>query len=324
MLTGEGSDEHFAGYTWFPVEFLRYPDKGMPDDLLTRDEKLRESLQASALGEMKAIWRAQGATEFGSKGQDGSSEVETYANGNTMPESLLALQPGSHVYSGWVKDQYPGHWDMRSTVMQSHAPDIRAKMHDRWHPAHTAMYMWNRSALANVILTCLGDRTEMAHSIEARTPFLDHRLTEYVNSLPPTTKMRYQPPEGVDDGVRNFWWREAGSALRTISEKWILREAARPFITDELYARRKLPFLAPVRWPRNGPIHRMFWGLLTRDAVEELGFVDWGYIKTALERGFGEDADPTAFRVLCCAGGWVTISERFGVRRASVEESGWL
>lgn len=323
VLTGEGSDEHFAGYSWFPVEYLRYPDKGMPDALLTQDDELRKSLQASALQETKAIWRAQGANEFNGGDAPSNSEIGTYALGNTFPESLMALQPGGHVFSSWVKDQYGGRWDMRETMMNSHAPDIRAKMHDKWHPAHTAMYMWNKSALANVILTCMGDRTEMAHSIEARTPFLDHKLTEYVNSLPPTTKMRYQPPTGVDGDVHNFWWKMAGSALRMISEKWILREAAKPFITEELYVRRKLPFLAPVRWPKDGPIQHMFKRLLTREAVEELGFVDWKFIEKSLETGFGDDGDPSAFRALCCAGGWVTLSQRFGVKKATVEENGW-
>ena len=61
----------------------------------------------------------------------------------------------------------------------------------------------------------------MAHSIEARTPFLDHHLTEYVNGLPPSGKIRWDAEE------------------ERFVEKWILREASKPFITEELYKRKK-------------------------------------------------------------------------------------
>ncbi|MBM3946637.1 MAG: asparagine synthase (glutamine-hydrolyzing), partial [SAR202 cluster bacterium] len=39
-------------------------------------------------------------------------------------------------------------------------------------PVDQALYLWNKSALANYILRTLGDGTEMAHSVEGRLPFL--------------------------------------------------------------------------------------------------------------------------------------------------------
>ena len=323
VLTGEGSDEHFAGYPYFPAEFLREPDGGLPDSILAQDDELRERLQLSASDEMNAVWRSQGAAEY-----EGASTAPIMADarGNTMPESLLAWHPSNHLFQKWVQDQYgENSWDMRETVMKGHSAEVRAKMRERWHPAHTAMYMWNKSTLINVILSCLGDRTEMAHSIEARTPFLDHKLAEYVNGLPPSTKLRYTPPEedGKADDVDNFWWKAAGEALRTVNEKAMLREAARPYITDELYKRRKLPFLAPTRWTLDGPLHNMFKKLLTREAVENLGFVDYDVVEKALGKAFAEKPHAPSFRVLCYTGGWVSLSQRFGVKRATKEESGW-
>jgi asparagine synthase (glutamine-hydrolysing) len=323
VITGEGSDEHFAGYPYFPAEFLRERDGGLPDSILAQDDELRERLQRSASDEMNAVWRSQGAAEY-----EGASTAPIMADarGNTMPESLLAWHPSNHLFQNWVQDQYgESSWDMRETVMKGHSAEVRAKMREKWHPAHTAMYMWNKSTLINVILSCLGDRTEMAHSIEARTPFLDHKLAEYVNSLPPSTKLRYTPPEedGKADDVDNFWWKAAGEALRTVNEKAILREAARPYITDELYKRRKLPFLAPTRWKLNGPLHNMFKKLLTREAVEKLGFVDYDVVEKALGGAFGEKPHAPSFRILCYTGGWVSLSQRFGVKKATKEGSGW-
>jgi asparagine synthase (glutamine-hydrolysing) len=63
---------------------------------------------------------------------------------------------------------------------------------------------------------------EMAHSIEGRTPFLDHHLVEAIGTMPADVKIR--------DGV----------------EKYVLREAARPYITDTVYRRRKHMFFAPL------------------------------------------------------------------------------
>ncbi|KAL8758333.1 MAG: hypothetical protein Q9184_003954 [Pyrenodesmia sp. 2 TL-2023] len=136
----------------------------------------------------------------------------------------------------------------------------------------------------------------MAHSVEARTPFLDHHLTEYVNRLPPSVKLRYGAES--DNGVLGPTWTESSIALQSLTEKWILRQAVRPYITDELYQRKKHPFLAPTRWTMDGPLHRMFKTLLTPQAVEQLGFVNYATIQEAMDIAWGEKADAKAFRLL--------------------------
>jgi asparagine synthase (glutamine-hydrolysing) len=318
VITGEGSDEHFAGYPYFPTEYLREPDWSQPESLLTRDNDLREKMHLSASAEMSAIWRSAGGAVY--DGVDKS--VLDDCNGNTISNNLLALHPLIKVYAPWVRDQYKGTLDMRQTLMNSHTPDIRQKMKEKWHPLHTAMYIWNNSNFSHIILSCLADRTEMAHSVEARTPFLDHRLTEYVNGLPPSVKLSYTPPE-IEDGKSTgdgHPWKSAGSAIRSLSEKWILREAARPFITEELYQRRKLPFFAPTKWAVNGPVHQLFKELLTQDAVENLGFIDYAVVKKALQLAFGRNADSPSFRTLSYVSGWVALSQRLGIKKATVED----
>ena len=90
---------------------------------------------------------------------------------------------------------------------------------------HSSQYIAIKRILLNTLLTAFGDRTEMAHSVEARTPFLDHVLVDYVNRLPTTMKIK------LIDGK--------------LIEKYILKRAAQPFITDEVYRREKHPFVAP-------------------------------------------------------------------------------
>ena len=68
----------------------------------------------------------------------------------------------------------------------------------------------------------------MASSIEGRLPFLDHRLFEYAAKLPMQMKIKAYT-----------------------NEKYILKEAAKPYITNRVYNRQKHPFQSP-------PITRFF------------------------------------------------------------------
>ena len=67
----------------------------------------------------------------------------------------------------------------------------------------------------------LGDRMEMAHSVEGRVPFLDHYVVEVLCSQPVHQK------------------------IHGMTEKHVLREAVRDVITNTVYKRQKHPFLSP-------------------------------------------------------------------------------
>ncbi|KAI9661955.1 MAG: hypothetical protein M1821_009195 [Bathelium mastoideum] len=314
VLTGEGADEHFAGYPYFPAEFLREADEALPDLLLSQNNELRGRMFKAVEREMKDIWRRAGATAY----EDRPAPASIAGVGATaVSDNLLAWHPMATVFAPWLQTRQSDH-DCRRTVLDSHATDVQARMRSRWHPLHTAMYMWNKNSLANVLLSCLGDRTEMAHSVEARTPFLDHNLTEYVNRLPPSVKLSYAAES--EHGELGPTWTKSSLALQSLNEKWILRQAVRPYITDELYKRKKHPFLAPARWPKGGALHRMFKTLLTQPAVEELGFVNYATIKEAMDIAWGEKADAKAFRLLVYCGAWVTLSQRMGVAKADVSD----
>ena len=86
---------------------------------------------------------------------------------------------------------------------------------------HRSMYLWNKSGLGNYIVRTLGDGTEMAHGIEGRLPYLDHKLFEFCRELPSSILMR--------NGV----------------EKYLLRKAAGDLVTNEIASRTKHPFFAP-------------------------------------------------------------------------------
>jgi asparagine synthase (glutamine-hydrolysing) len=101
------------------------------------------------------------------------------------------------------------------------------------------------------------DQMSMAASIESRVPFLDHPLVEFASSLPQRLKLR--------------GW----------TTKYVLRQAMRDLLPEEILSRRKMGFPVPVgAWFRGafrGVVDEfvlgeraMARGLFRRDAVQRL------------------------------------------------------
>jgi asparagine synthase (glutamine-hydrolysing) len=295
VLTGEGADEHFAGYPVFLPDYLREPDAAWTHaDALPESEREKQ-LQLAEQAD-KAYYDSVGANTE-NRGPNVSRKM---LNNISTVSSMTAFQPD--VFADWTFFTH-GSLDPQRTIANNIDGVARQKILDKWHPLHAAEYVWSKGHLPNIFLTCLGDRTEMAHSIEARTPLLDHKLTEYVNNLPPSAKIRWLPASEENPEGR-------------FVEKWVLREAAKPYITKELYERKKHPYSAPTTWPRDGPLHKLLAGLLTEENVEKLGFVSWPRVKWLVYRAFGEKGDPGAMRTALVVAEWVVLSQRFGVERA--------
>ena len=123
---------------------------------------------------------------------------------------------------------------------------------------HQALYINSKVHLANFILTFLGDRMEMAHSIEGRVPFLDHHVAEFAAGVPIPMKMR---------GYR---------------EKHVLREAAKDVLIEEVYNREKHPFTSPPAAPGDDPMLAMFEDVMASRAFEEQPMFDPGRVREGL------------------------------------------
>ena len=102
---------------------------------------------------------------------------------------------------------------------------------------------------------------EMAHSIEGRVPFLDHHVVEYLGRVPVTLK------------------------INGMLEKYLLREAAKPVITETIYRRQKHPFSSPpMTNAPNEPFHQMLQETLRGSALAGLPFFDQTQVVALLDR----------------------------------------
>ncbi len=92
-----------------------------------------------------------------------------------------------------------------------------------WSQLGVAQYLEMTSFLSPYLLSSQGDRVSMAHSVEGRYPFLDHRIVEFCGRLPTSMKLR---------GMR---------------EKWLLKRLGRSLLPEEIWSRVKKPYRAPIR-----------------------------------------------------------------------------
>ncbi|KAJ7782259.1 nucleophile aminohydrolase [Mycena maculata] len=193
------------GYAWPLVDSLRKPD---PAGLMATVPVL--SLSKNSYNDAQLARRMFG----------GISSHHAYA---------AAATAGVEVYNVAAL-AVTGPPDVPRAIAEGFDPRVREKaISGEWHPLHVASYVFARTILLQDILNHMGERMDMAHSVEGRPPFLDHNVVEYINTLSPSLKVR--PIKG-----ENPPW--------TFMDKWILRQAVQPYVLDELYL-KKLGYNAP-------------------------------------------------------------------------------
>jgi len=84
-----------------------------------------------------------------------------------------------------------------------------------------AEYLEAKLLLPGYILSSQGDRVTMAHAVEGRYPFLDHRVVEFARKLPSHLKMK------------------------VLDQKYLLKRAAHGLIPESIRRRHKQPYRAP-------------------------------------------------------------------------------
>jgi asparagine synthase (glutamine-hydrolysing) len=117
------------------------------------------------------------------------------------------------------------------------------------------------STLSEYILPVLGDRAEMAHSLECRTPFLDNKILEFATRL---------PPEFLLD-------------LEKLREKHIVHEAFKSTLPAFMSTQHKHPFSSDNWYAMSTQSTRgnaLFEHYLSDDRLKQSGTFNMTYLTT--------------------------------------------
>jgi asparagine synthase (glutamine-hydrolysing) len=219
VLSGEGADEVMAGYDIFREAkirrfWARQPDSKSRPALLNR---IYPWMPGSIGSDYAQAFFAMGLKDVESRDYSHSLRWRTTSRAKRFfsAEMRQAVAAGGDDLTPY----YPHGFD-------------------RWNPLHQAQYLETTILLSQYLLSSQGDRMAMAHSVEGRFPFLDHRVVEFGNQLPPSLK------------------------LKGLTEKYLLKEISREWLPAEISDRPKQPYRAPI--------HRAFFNDSPPDYVGEL------------------------------------------------------
>ena len=241
VLSGLGGDEVAAGYERHLAVKVRKYYRDIPRFL--REQVVERAV--SALPDSKhgrrLIERAKRFVRTGHLPDD-SAYLETQAT--------FDAQRKSELYTDSFADR-----------LQRAAPREKAEEH------------FNRAGISDVLnralysdlmtylpgdLLPLADRMSMAHSVEARAPFIDHELMEFMATVPSHLK------------------------IKGIEKKHLLKRAFSGVLPHEVLHRRKQGFTAPLTvWLRK-ELQPLIQSTLSKERIEAVGYFKWPSVSRLL------------------------------------------
>ncbi len=252
VLSGDGGDELFLGYTLF---------RGLK--LAARAQALPEGLRRAVAALPQLLPRT------GSAAVNDRLGVLLKRAADTMLEPELAFKR---------KVSAPGLEAVNPVLSPALARELGGRspfeVLDRWlshyrstnggHPLERFVYTGFQTSLAGDMLVKV-DRMSMANSIEVRVPFLDHVLAEYVSTIPVDRRMP--------------GWRLKG----------LLRDALADDLPAEIRKAPKRGFVVPLAGWFRGDLDEFARDILVSPEVERRGFLDTKGVEKLL-RGHREGA----------------------------------
>ena len=237
-LTGQGADEPWAGYDRYIGVKLSCIYNQLPSivtgslaGLVTRMPGRFERLKRGvvSLGEQDMLTRFAKVYSFFSE---------------EMKEKL---------FKGSLKDRVIQGYQAKEAIRRLQT-DVK-----HLDPVTQMLYIDTRASLPDDLLM-VGDKTSMANSLEVRVPFLDYRLIEFVESLPPDLK------------------------LNGLTGKYLHKKALEKWLPKEVIYRKKKGFDNPLEeWFRTGMRSFVEEALLSGDSAVGRYF-DQTYIGRMLEQ----------------------------------------
>jgi asparagine synthase (glutamine-hydrolysing) len=204
-LNGDGGDESFAGYERYVANLLASFYEKIP---LFLREKIKKAV--NLLPHREYRWSI-------------SRRLKRFINGISEEPARRYIQWLCYFNNEMKESLYTS--SFKNIVASIDSVDILAAIYDK----SDAASLLDKTLFADVMLylpfdlLVKVDIASMANSLEARSPFLDHKLMEFAASLPVEYK------------------------LRGIKTKYILKKAFQNFLPDEILNRKKMGFGVPLQ-----------------------------------------------------------------------------
>ncbi|MEH6625340.1 MAG: asparagine synthase (glutamine-hydrolyzing) [Motiliproteus sp.] len=211
VLSGEGADEIFGGYG----RIFRSTDDYRHQTALRSDCKSSDNYNRKY------------------NGQIFNTDVEHfyYNYSYTKPElkrKLLSKQVD------WAPTEAQLLQKFRDSFDEVDTDDYLTKM----------MYTFETVHLQGLLYRV--DTTTMAASVEARVPFVDHRVVEFAFSIPNKYKLKWNSEADQKEAVAKL--SDSVSEVHD-TPKYILKKASEPYLPDEVLYRKKMGFPVPLdKW----------------------------------------------------------------------------
>lgn len=206
VLTGEGADEVFGGYDLFKEAkirrfWARQPASAMRPRILERLYPYLKHSPSSGRAFTESFFR---------EGIDQASQP-WFAHLPRWTTTARMFQ----FFSSDLRASIAG-WDGVAAIRATLPTGI-----ENWLPLGRDQYIEAHTLMSGYLLSSQGDRVAMANSVEGRVPFLDHRLIEFANRLPPQLK------------------------LQGLTEKYLLKKCMQGEMPEAIRRRTKQPYRAP-------------------------------------------------------------------------------
>ncbi len=236
VLTGEGADEVFGGYNIFKENKIRrfwakYPESKTRPLLLS---KLYPYITKNS-GQAQNFWQL-----FFKKNLTDTD--------NVFYSHLIRWDNTSQIkrfFNKSSKERFNNSEQIYEELNRYVDPDMK-----RWHPLSRAQYLEMNLFMSGYLLSSQGDRMMMGNSVEGRFPFLDYRVIEFANTIPPQYKMK------------------------VLNEKFILKKTFENLIPPSIIKRAKQPYRAPISQCFAAGNGSLASSVLKEEKVRDYGYFD--------------------------------------------------
>ncbi len=239
VLSGDGGDELFAGYTRYVTNHRRSGFARLP--------------RFFRHGVMQPLSRRlpHGAWGRNYLHNIALDALDRYADSMSFFTALNKLSLYTEDFRRQLNGSGPEGW--MAGCFREYAARVQSG-----EALDHLLYLDSKTYLPGDILTKV-DRMSMAVSLEARAPLLDHKLIDFVTSIPASMKMK---------------------GLET---KHILKRAVRDFVPAEILNRPKQGFGIPIQQWINKQLRERIYETLTEQRTRQRGLFEPRYIHTLLD-----------------------------------------